>query len=229
LTFAATILSTKMLKRGLTDKATAYGLDIIERSFIQTTAIPFSYSEKEPAACFVFTSSNAVKSVLASGISFQSKKMASTSGETRKLLNENNITVDFEGHDAKSLADKLIEAKVTSVVFFCGNIHRDELPEKLKASNIKVEEIIVYETTLTPAALNEPFDAILFFSPSAVDSFLINNRVADNTICFCIGHTTSNHLASKTKATIHIAATPSQEKLIDQLINYYTHQVHVEK
>ena len=229
MTFAATIVSTKILKPGLTDKATAYGLDVVEKNFIQTEAVPFSFLEKERTSCFVFTSSNAVKAVLSSGISFQSKTIASTSGETKKVLNENNITVDFEGHDAKSLADKLIEAKVESVVFFCGNIHRDELPAMLKTAHMVVEEIAVYKTILTPTILKESFDAILFFSPSAVDSFLINNYIADRVICFCIGQTTANHLASKTKATIHTSTVPSQEKLIDLIIDYYTHEVHVKK
>ena len=229
MTFAATILSTKILKPGLSDKATAYGLDVVEKNFIQTEAVSFSFLEKEPNACLVFTSSNAVKSILSSGISFQSKKIASISGETKKLLNENNIKVDFESHDAKSLADKLIEAKVHSVVFFCGNIHRDELPGTLKAANLQVEEIVVYKTILTPTTLKQRVDAILFFSPSAVDSFLMNNHIADSVICFCIGQTTATHLASKTKATIHTSTIPSQEKLIDQLIDYYTNEVHVKK
>jgi len=207
----------------------AHGIEIIERTFIQTEPVTFSYPENEEVDYFVFTSSNAVKIILNSGIALQSKKIACTSGETKRVLLDHHIPVTLEADDARSLADKLVQAQSQSVVFFCGNIHRDELPETLKAAGIKVEEVIVYQTNLTPVLVNNFINAILFFSPSAVDSFFINNTLPPITVCFCIGQTTANHLASKTKAPIHIAPSSSQEKLIDQLINYYTHQVHVEK
>ncbi len=207
----------------------AHGIEIVEKKFIQTEPVVFAYSENIEADYFVFTSSNAVKIVLNSGSALQAKKIACTSGETKRVLLENNIAVDVEADDAKSLADKLVQAQSQSVVFFCGNIHREELPETLKAEGIKVEEVIVYQTTLTPVLVNDFLDAVLFFSPSAVDSFFTNNTLSPHTVCFCIGQTTANHLASKTKAKIQIAASPSQEKLIDQLITYYTQHVHVKE
>lgn len=209
--------------------AMARGIEIIEKKMIRTEPVAFTYVEKEEADYFVFTSSNAVKIILTSGIALQSKKMACISGETKKLLIENDIAVNIEADDAKSLADKLAQAKTKSVVFFCGNIHRDELPQTLKVAGIEVDEVIVYQTHLTPVVVNEYIDGILFFSPSAVDSFFIKNQLSSTTVCFCIGPTTARHLASKTTATIQIAASPSQEKLIDQVINYFTQPIHAKE
>lgn len=225
MTSRVTILSTKTLRPGLVDKAAVYGVTILEKDFIKTEAVPFWYAADNPS-CWVFTSANAVHSVIPSELLVQSKQIASISGETKKALNEHNVVVDFEAENAAALAEKLVQANILSVVFFCGNLHRNELPEILKESGIQVKKIIVYHTTLAPEPVTDDFEAVLFFSPSGVDSFLVLNKIPTTACCFCIGPTTARHLASKVSTQTYTAATPSQEALIDLVIDHYIYNIH---
>jgi uroporphyrinogen-III synthase len=62
-------------------------------------------------------------------------------------------------------------------------------------------------------------NAVLFFSPSAVESYLKENEI-DNKICFCIGYTTAETLKEKTENII-IASQPKIEYVIAEVIKYY--------
>jgi uroporphyrinogen-III synthase len=95
---------------------------------------------------------------------------------------------------------------------------RDELPEILKLENIKCKEIEVYSTGLNPREFPQEFDGILFFSPSAVQSFTAENQLK-NTIAFCIGETTATEAKKHTKNII-IATKPSIENVIVQVAKY---------
>ena len=73
------------------------------------------------------------------------------------------------------------------------------------------------ETPLTPQNIKgENVDAILFFSPSGVESYLKDNKIK-NEICFCIGETTASALENKTKNII-IAEQPTIEDVIEVII-----------
>jgi uroporphyrinogen-III synthase len=56
-------------------------------------------------------------------------------------------------------------------------LRKETLPQALKEGGIKFNEIEVYQTALAPFKISdqENFDAIMFFSPSAVESYLSNN------------------------------------------------------
>lgn len=73
--------------------------------------------------------------------------------------------------DSTRLSELILKTEVKEVLYFCGNIRRDELPSRLLSNGVLVKEVIVYQTTATPVKCEENFDGILFFSPSAVDSF----------------------------------------------------------
>jgi len=81
-----------------------------------------------------------------------------------------------------------------------------------------MNEIEVYETEPTPLAVGKS-DGILFFSPSAVESYLKQNTIT-NQMCFCIGQTTANALQNVTKNTV-VANKPTIENTIIQSINHY--------
>jgi uroporphyrinogen-III synthase len=63
------------------------------------------------------------------------------------------------------------------------------------------------------------FSCILFFSPSAVESYLKDNTIKKET-CFCIGETTAEALHKITKNII-IAEQPSIEDVIEDVIEEY--------
>ena len=89
----------------------------------------------------------------------------------------------------------------------------------MKSAQVNFNEIQVYETTLTPHKIKTKVDAILFFSPSGVESYLAENKIK-NEICFCIGETTAEAL-EKTTRNIIVAEQPSVENVIDDVIAEY--------
>ena len=109
---------------------------------------------------------------------------------------------------------------MASYTFFSGNLRRNTLPEALQNAGIVFNEIQVYTTTLSPQAIQEKVDGILFFSPSAVDSYLAANKIK-NEICFCIGETTAEALEKNKIKNIIVAHQPSIEDVIDDVIQEY--------
>ncbi|HMK05913.1 MAG TPA: uroporphyrinogen-III synthase, partial [Flavobacterium sp.] len=80
--------------------------------------------------------------------------------------------------------------------------------------------IEVYETILTPQAIHSKPNGILFFSPSAVQSYQQANKIT-NEMCFCIGKTTAEALEKITQDII-IANHPTVENVIVQCLNHYS-------
>ena len=144
-------------------------------------------------------------------------------GTTKKIIadyfGENKIK--SVANNANDLADEVIGNKQTSVVFFCGNIRRDELPDKLKQHHIAVEEVIVYETIETAQLIKKNYDGILFFSPSAVNSFFSINQLPDQTIVFAIGNTTAYSIKEFCKNPVVISDQPDKESLLQTAIDYF--------
>ena len=93
------------------------------------------------------------------------------------------------------------------------------MPEAFQKANISFEEIEVYETILAPKKINSEVNAVLFFSPSGVESYLKVNEIGDKK-CFCIGTTTAEALKEITENII-MAKQQTVENVIIQAINYY--------
>jgi uroporphyrinogen-III synthase len=228
------ILSTKKLESSLIDQAKKNAIEITEQEFISIQPV---FSEEKlkqlrelinsGVQYFVFTSSNAVtvlKTVLQNNNLTNNGRIFCLSGKTKGTIvgygfHEKNIIGVAE--NASALARKIIDQKISEVIFFCGNQRRDELPEILKNTGTKVHEIVVYETIETPTVITDNFDAILFFSPSAVKSFFSVNQLKKDIICFSIGQTTADSIATFTVNKIITSEFPSQEMMVASVQNYF--------
>jgi uroporphyrinogen-III synthase len=139
---------------------------------------------------------------------------------------EKNIMATAEY--GKDLAQKIVEYGVKEIVFFCGNKRRDELPTILREHNIAVHEVIVYETVEVPSVATNDIDAVLFFSPSAVNSFFSVNQLEKQTVCFAIGTTTADSIADYTDNKVIISEAPSQEMMLASLRFYFENKDYYE-
>ena len=127
--------------------------------------------------------------------------------------------LDF-AHYADDLTPIISEKyRAFSFTFFCGNLRRDVLPDFFKENKIKFEEIQVYQNKLTPHKITEPFDAVLFFSPSGVMSFLEENQLG-NQVCFCIGTTTAEALEPYTDKII-LSKKPTISSVLEEVVGFY--------
>ncbi len=182
-----TILSTKVLT--IAQKQLLGSFKFYENNFIKINRVAFNI--EKTSGLSIFTSQNAVKSI--SNFEFFNdgvQDVYCVGDKTANLLKELGKNVLFTGYSSKELALEIIKGKDREVDFFCGSIRKKDLPFILNENEIKVNEYIVYETEKTSKQIDFDFDGVLFFSPSAVESFLLKNKAKDS-IAFCIGESTS--------------------------------------
>lgn len=214
------ILSTRKLLSTQKQFLLDAGFELVEIDFIQTESIPFK--SKSSPDFLIFTSQNAVKSVVQNKdlAVLKLKKCFCVGQKTKELLEENDFEVIHFTECAEELATYIsVCYSKNYFTFFSGNLRRETLPEALSKNKIIFNEIEVYQTNLKPQKLNLKPDGILFFSPSAIESYLIKNEIK-NEICFCIGKTTAEALKDKTN-NIKIASQSLVNNVIEEVIKYY--------
>lgn len=214
------ILSTKILKSNQKQFLLNAGFRIIEADFIHMDWMKInSFGTYKN---LIFTSQNAVLSLLNQiDSNFSKDKQCFCVGiKTKNLLEENGFKVITYFHYAEDLANFLIKNyPKESFTFFSGNLRKDTVPKAFFENDIVFEELQAYRTQLCSHKIETPVDAILFFSPSAVHSYLEQNTI-QNEICFCVGKTTAEALYFVTKSIV-IANQPSVENVIIQCIHHY--------
>jgi uroporphyrinogen-III synthase len=214
------IVATKKLSGEQKQALAKANIEVIEADFIQTQNKPFEL--KDLNENLIFTSQNAVHSVLSNPESekLKSKNVFCVGLKTKILLSESGFNVVAYTGYASDLAEIItLIYRQESFTFFSGNLRRETLPQALKEGEVKFNEIQVYDTSLTPQKIKTAPDAILFFSPSGVESYLKENTIKKEK-CFCIGETTADAL-DKITQNIIIADQPTVEDVIEDVIEEY--------
>ncbi|MDB5203734.1 MAG: Uroporphyrinogen synthase [Ferruginibacter sp.] len=225
-------LCSRPVSESIVADARAKGVLIDCLSFISTEPIENVEVQQEIEHALlldttvVFTSMNAVEAVAEHLFDEQPAWRIYCIGQTTKQLVEKYFgaaAVAGTADDATTLAELIItEEDIDSVVFFCGDQRRDELPGLLVQNNIEVEEIIVYQTMAVPHQISKKYQGILFFSPSAVHSFFSVNKAPSETIFFAIGKTTAAAIKSFSDNRVLVAAEPGKEKLVALMLDFFT-------
>lgn len=142
------------------------------QSFIETTALQDVAVQQEiewasvQETIVVFTSMNAVVAVtdMLDG-HVPSWRIYCMGYATQKLVAEyfGEASIAGTGASALELAETIIEEEEPDeLIFFCGNIRREELPAKLSKQGITIHEICVYETLATPHKIEKHLMAFCF-------------------------------------------------------------------
>ena len=216
------ILSTKKLLPNQKQILIDNDFSVIDEDFIETKIKNFELSKINDN--LIFTSQNAIQIVLqhSKNDELKTKNVFCVGMKTKDLLTQNGFNVIAYTDYASDLAEIIaLVYKKENYTFFSGNLRRDVLPTILKENKITFNEIEVYETNLTPKKISSKFDGILFFSPSAVESYLKLNTIKDE-ICFCIGETTAESLENKKIKNIVVAEKPTIESVIELTISNKT-------
>lgn len=230
------VLSTKRLEPSLVERAKESGVDVTELEAIRVKPVVgkekwdeiFSLLEKK-IPCAVFTSSNAVTALKKYLNEYTNHlppqwKIFCLSGKTKDALRENEAwfgTIEATAPAAAELAQKVVAHGVKELLFFCGNRRRNELPAILQNAGVRVHEVVVYEVEEAPADVNDRFDGVLFFSPSAVQSFFAANQLQEATVCFAIGQTTAASVGQFAQNKLCISKEPTQKALLEEVIHYF--------
>ena len=223
------VLSTRPIDPGLLREAKEHNMLIDELSFINTelcndknTTLRIAELLKEKINA-IFTSMTAIDAVNKHISETPSWRIYCIGNTTKKLAQDkfplNNIVAT--ANNSQQLAIEIIKDAPKDVIFFCGDQRRKELPETLKKAGIGVEELVVYRTTGEVHTLNNEYDAILFFSPSAVTSFFSTNILPARTVIFAIGTTTAETVRDHTTNQLIISGTPGKSDLVLKMIEHF--------
>ncbi len=221
-----TIISTRPLSEEIISLSKQNGIDIIVHSFIDTEPITnqsiSNYTGQQITA--IFTSMNAVDSVVDQlhGATVH-WKTAAIGNTTKELATKYFGNLVATGNNASELAQNLIKEE-GPFVFFCGDRRRDELPEIFHQHNKPLTELVVYRTIKQSSSINHNFDGILFYSPSAVDSFFESNTLNDMVTVFAIGTTTADTIRKYVNNEIIVANQPGKVNLVHTMIEYYNNK-----
>lgn len=159
------------------------------------------------------------------GLQVQPKKRifavgAKTQESLQKIGLDAKIPFTQDGkHLAKMIAN---EEKINTVLYFHGNLSRDEMTNILLQNNIEVIEQEVYQTNIHPVTMpNKPLSGILFYSPSAVYGFKQGTGFeAELPPLFAIGPTTVGALKEQSDQHIQFASRPDTKVLLQTVSDY---------
>jgi uroporphyrinogen-III synthase len=226
------ILVTRPVDASLVKKARDQQIQLDTLSFIETASIDTIEVQQEielagtEIATVIFTSMNAVDAVTSVlDEMIPEWRIYCLGHRTKELVTEyfGEGSITGTADNAAELADEILaDEEIEELIFFCGNQRRDELPKKLRAAGLDLNEIMVYETIATPHQLQKNYDAILFFSPTAVESFFSNNKINESCTVFAIGDTTKAMIKKYCRNKIIVSNSPAKDKLVEQAIQYFS-------
>ncbi len=217
-TLKTNIYSTKDLTPGQHALFTS-SVRVKSQDFIKVSPNRISaYELKKEKRNVILTSRNAVEALLANvapeDLTF--KNIYCVGRKTKRLIERRIGPVRHQEKNAQKLAEYLVEyMEGLEVTYFCSNLRLDTLPTILAENNIKVNEVEAYKTRHAPVKVDEDIEGVMFYSPSAVESYLLKNP--PDTIAYCIGESTAaearNHFAD-----VRVAKIPTVESVIE-LVN----------
>lgn len=220
-----TIVSTKVLSQEQKAILSVLPIHLIEHNFI--TVSPITMSLTPPYDLLIVTSQNAVKSLSQHPLATTLKEtpVLCVGEQTQQLLTQNGFNVLYFAHYASDLVQHLQQnltslKKLTSIAFFAGTQRLNTLPNFFVENNLKVKEITAYKTEYTPIEIKENASAILFYSPSGVESYCTRNALTAEQQIFCIGKTTAEAVKNRLKKqteNIILPPIPTVKSLLEIL------------
>jgi uroporphyrinogen-III synthase len=222
-------VSTKNISAELLQRMELAGIHVFQKDFIQKTiSLPENLESNSIHSTIVLTSKIGVQAWMEIVEKYRIDKnqhaVYCIELGTKTLADQYGLSIVGVAKDASSLVDEILKNKsIRKVSFVCSNLRRDELPDTLRMNGIQVDEIKAYTTELIPVEIQENVDGVLFFSPSAIDSFLMLNN---NTTCiaFCIGNTTANYAENAGFSKAQVADISTPESLVEKVIHFYKNQ-----
>ncbi|TVT41360.1 uroporphyrinogen-III synthase [Hymenobacter setariae] len=189
--------------------AEKYGIRVDFREFIDVQAVPYKEFRKEKInileySAVIFTSRNAVDHFFR--ICQEAKlempaemKYFCISDQTANYLQKYIVLRKrklFVGlRTAADLFDVIKKHKSEKFLYPCSDIRKDDLPEFMRANNLKFTEAVIYRTVASDLSdlSDVKYDCLAFFSPSGISSLFVNfpDFVQDGTRIAAFGPTTA--------------------------------------
>lgn len=225
------ILFTRPVHQEFNQKLKEAGIYVDTIPFIETKSIapsmmlqrirPYLKEKKE----VIFTSQAAVSAVKdALGARIPDWRIFCVGSRTKEIITDvfGKDAIAESSEYAKNLAEKIVRRRDNgTILFFCGDRRRDDLPDILAKNNRQVQEIMVYTTALTPRKVDMLYNGVAFCSPSAVESYFSQNVPGSETVIFCIGDTTAGAAGRFCANRIEVAKKPDIRSLVEKIADHY--------
>ncbi len=175
--------------------------DLVAHSFLSFKAIPFEFPENTEV--LFFGSKRGVEYFLNQQEIPKHIQIACVGNGTANYLKSNGFNPSFIGEKSGEIESVSEDFKTwlgdRKVVFAQAKESNRSISSVINTSNST--EISVYETIITSSKIKLS-DIYVFTSPSNVDGFLLENRIAENSMIIAWGDTTEKHLI-KNGFTVH--------------------------
>ncbi len=216
------MLSTKILDDSVLQYGAQYNINIVCHAFTQIVPLSFFLSTQQLNIydSIVFTSQNAVFQFFSQGYKISSSlSVFCISEQTQIALKNYGITTVQSALNAKALAEKIIQHQTKKILHVCSKQRLTILETKLSNHHIQYDCLEVYDTIAKDVVVDmTSFDAILFYSPSGVESFFASHQLEKRQIISCIGTSTATGVQNKNLGnTILISPIPTPQTMIHQL------------
>jgi uroporphyrinogen-III synthase len=224
------VLSTRPLDAALIAGAAEKGIAIDVVPFISTAPVEDGLLRErtgvlgERKLAVVFTSASAVEVAAAWTGGAKGWTIFCIGAATRQLVEKyfGEASIAGTAGSALALAEKIISmGGEREIFFFCGDQRREELPSALRQAGFAVNELVVYGTRITPHKIERSYEGIVFFSPSAVESFFSVNTVAAGITLFAIGRTTAAAVGDFCSNPVVISEQPDAAILVRRVIDHF--------
>ena len=201
------VLSTKKLRFHQIERLMAAHCDVVDYDALQIEIQPFSIPKKPNY--WVFSSQNAVRSLLANPTASAHQNPILCVGEkTKSLLEENEQKVIKTTRNMLELVDFIQKTmKNEHFLHICGNRKLADFAAGMQKSEISYAEVTAYHTHLVSRVQTPEPQGLLFYSPSGVESYLQTNSIGASW-CFCIGETTATAVRPLTE---HLTVSPKPD------------------
>ncbi len=176
---------------------------------------------KSPVEHAIITSQNAVESILNSFTKeeLSIKNIYCVGRRTKRLIEKKIGKVTFSASNAAKLVDFLVQqSNIKEATYFCSNVRLDTIPNELAKKGIDLYEVEAYKTMHSPAKVDANVLGVMFFSPSAIESYLGQNET--DVIAFCVGETTAK-VARTHFEKVEVAKIPTAESLLELVSEHY--------
>ena len=208
------VLSTKKLSRSDLDLIQAWGWTVETIETLRIT--PVEVNEIPKTEVWVVSSRNSI-GALQKFINLAAEHIYCVGNWMKdELLKTGTKSVIRSFENMTKLATDLAEQEFNSVLYFCGDEHRQELDEVLKNSASKISKAITHKSEMTFPVTKNSFDAVFVFSPRSAESLLKHNVFNKQTVFASIGATTAKYLNSRGIANTFTPSYPDTRILLQE-------------
>lgn len=216
------LLATKLISLAFKERLLQLGFSVVDAPFISINPLPFQWQDQSQN--LIFTSQNAVRFFLQKHKNdphTASKKYFCVGEKTKTLLEENGQKVIKMTLKSAELAHFLVNNhKNEHFTFFCGTRRMPDLEMQCQQHKITLHIVELYETLERPQKIKATVDGILFYSPSAVTSFFLENEWPQNAYGFCLGTSTAAQLKQHTNQ-YYVAQQPNDTAILLTLKKHF--------